>query len=71
MNFINKPANTYHLVIDGCKILRFAYDDVKDKPRMCEQMLQQFMGRYFEEITEKTAGMNYVEKEVLRFLQSR
>ena len=27
------------LMIDGWKILRFSYDDVKDRPRMCEQII--------------------------------
>ncbi|MFD0698267.1 DUF559 domain-containing protein [Paenibacillus sp. GCM10027628] len=56
-----------HLIIDGWKVLRFAYDDVKDRPRMCEQMLQQFMGRYFGERSETTSKMDYIEKEVFRF----
>ncbi|WP_336772688.1 hypothetical protein [Paenibacillus sp. MMO-58] len=29
---------------DGWQVLRFSYDDVKDKPRMCIQMPQQFIG---------------------------
>ncbi|GLX67696.1 endonuclease domain-containing protein [Paenibacillus glycanilyticus] len=28
-----------HLMIDGWRVLRFSYDDVKDRPRMCEQMV--------------------------------
>jgi len=35
-----------HLIIDGWKILRFSYDDVNERPRMCEQLVQQFMGRW-------------------------
>ncbi|WP_308638331.1 hypothetical protein [Paenibacillus silvisoli] len=33
-----------HLVIDGWHILRFSYDDITSRPRMCEQLLQQYMG---------------------------
>ncbi|MGO4549093.1 hypothetical protein AB4Z29_30325 [Paenibacillus sp. 2TAB23] len=33
-----------HLILDGWKLLRFSYDDIKEKPRMCQQLLQQFMG---------------------------
>lgn len=36
-----------YLIIDGWRILRFSYDDVNEKPRMCEQLLQQFMGTWF------------------------
>ncbi|WP_436241973.1 DUF559 domain-containing protein [Paenibacillus sp. LjRoot56] len=28
-----------HLMIDGWKVLRFSYDDVKNRPRMCEQII--------------------------------
>jgi hypothetical protein len=34
-----------HLILDGWKVLRFSYDDIKEKPRMCQQLLQQFMGK--------------------------
>jgi very-short-patch-repair endonuclease len=33
-----------HLIIDGWLVLRFTYDDICDKPRLCQQILQQFMG---------------------------
>ncbi|BFT74848.1 DUF559 domain-containing protein [Paenibacillus sp. P36] len=56
-----------HLVIDGWKILRFSYDDVKDRPRMCEQILQQFMGRFLGRDASTNVKLNYVEKEVIRF----
>jgi hypothetical protein len=25
-----------HLILDGWKLLRFSYDDIKEKPRMCQ-----------------------------------
>jgi very-short-patch-repair endonuclease len=50
-----------HLTIDGWRILRFSYDDVSDKPRMCEQMLQQFMGRWSFVVNERNPQMNYIE----------
>jgi hypothetical protein len=34
-----------HLTIDGWKILRFTYDDIKDRPRMCMQIIQQLIGK--------------------------
>jgi hypothetical protein len=33
-----------HLVIDGWKVIRFTYDDIKDRPRMCMQIIQQLIG---------------------------
>ncbi|MDR6555539.1 DUF559 domain-containing protein [Paenibacillus qinlingensis] len=55
-----------HLIIDGWRILRFSYDDIKDRPRMCQQILQQFMGRYLGMNDGSVTSMTYVEKEVLR-----
>jgi hypothetical protein len=34
-----------HLTIDGWKILRFTYDDIKERPRMCMQIIQQLIGK--------------------------
>ncbi|NQX61018.1 DNA-binding response regulator [Paenibacillus qinlingensis] len=56
-----------HLIIDGWRILRFSYDDIKDRPRMCQQVLQQFMGRYLGMNDGLAKVISYVEKEVLRY----
>lgn len=54
-----------HLVLDGWQILRFTYDDVREKPRVCQQTLQQFMGRWLGE--EKPVEVATVlEKEIVR-----
>ncbi|MEF2968124.1 DNA-binding response regulator [Paenibacillus sp. M1] len=53
------------LIIDGWKVLRFTYDDVKDTPRYCQQKLQQFMGRWLGE-QRQTEGIDWTEKEVIR-----
>lgn len=34
-----------HLVIDGWYVLRFSFDDIKERPRMCQQIIQQLMGK--------------------------
>ncbi|WAH36952.1 PDDEXK family nuclease [Alicyclobacillus dauci] len=34
-----------HLVIDGWHILRFTYSDVRHRPRICQQNIQQLLGR--------------------------
>lgn len=33
-----------HLVLDGWIVLRFALDDIMDKPRRCQQIIQQLIG---------------------------
>ncbi|MDQ1909987.1 DNA-binding response regulator [Paenibacillus sp. GD4] len=63
--FSDQWVRQNHLMIDGWRVLRFTYDDVKDRPRRCEQLLQQFMGRV---LGSKTGDgeLSYVEKEILR-----
>jgi len=34
-----------HLVIDGWQVLRFSYDDIMERPRMCQQLIQQLIGK--------------------------
>lgn len=65
--FSDQLLRQNHLIIDGWRILRFSYDDIKDRPRMCQQVLQQFMGRYFGMTSSLNIPMNYMEKEILRY----
>ncbi|WP_240415526.1 endonuclease domain-containing protein [Paenibacillus periandrae] len=55
-----------HLIIDGWKVLRFSYDDVKDRPRMCEQLIQQFMGKWFGLKPVYHKRISSEEKEIIR-----
>ncbi|MDB5054835.1 MAG: hypothetical protein JWM44_2885 [Bacilli bacterium] len=55
-----------HLIIDGWKILRFSYDDVKERPRMCEQLIQQFMGKWFSKSLKEPGQLSSEEKDILR-----
>ncbi|NOU76036.1 DUF559 domain-containing protein [Paenibacillus sp. LMG 31458] len=64
--FADQCNRQNHLIIDGWKILRFSYDDVKDRPRMCEQTLQQFMGRYLGGTSLSEFKIDYIEKEIIR-----
>ncbi|WP_239618663.1 helix-turn-helix domain-containing protein [Cohnella mopanensis] len=43
--FADQLIRQNHLVVDGWIVMRFSYDDVKDKPRRCQQILQQLFGR--------------------------
>lgn len=62
--FIRQLRRQNHLVVDGWKVLRFSYDEVVDQPRRCQQVLQQFMGRWSDDGNDGELG--YMEKEVLR-----
>lgn len=66
--FSDQLVRQNHLVIDGWQVLRFSYDDVKDKPRMCIQVLQQFFGARFgsAEAAEINADL-ILEAEILKY----
>lgn len=45
--FADQLNRQNHLQLDGWKILRFSFDEVRDKPRHCQQMIQHMMGRWY------------------------
>lgn len=55
------------LVIDGWKVLRFTYDDIKDSPRFCQQKMHQFMGRWLGE-ERRVSEATWTEKEIIRII---
>ncbi|MBP3962467.1 DNA-binding response regulator [Paenibacillus sp. DLE-14] len=59
-----------HLIIDGWQLLRFSYDDIAERPRMCEQILQQFMGCWLGGVYHRgrpRGASELLEAEVLRY----
>ncbi|SCW78642.1 hypothetical protein SAMN04487970_104725 [Paenibacillus tianmuensis] len=65
--FADRLVRQNHLVIDDWKVIRFAYDDIKEKPRRCQQMIQQLMGRWFGDENVPVA-LTLKEKEIVRLL---
>ncbi len=53
------------LVIDEWTVIRFSYDQVNEKPRRCQQIVQQVIGRWLGDELDQTS-LSFVEKEVLR-----
>ena len=53
------------LVIDGWTVIRFSYDQIKEKPRRSQQIVQQVIGRWLGDELDQTS-LSIVEKEVLR-----
>ncbi|MBL5766392.1 MULTISPECIES: hypothetical protein [Heyndrickxia] len=53
------------LVIDGWTVIRFSYDQVKENPRRCQQIVQQVIGRWLGDELDQ-ASLSLLEKEVLR-----
>jgi hypothetical protein len=63
--FADQLMRQNHLIIDGWKVLRFAYDDILEKPRRCQQIVQQLLGRWLGE-GETGAELSAEEKEIVR-----
>lgn len=53
------------LVIDGWNVIRFSYDQVKEKPRRCQQIVQQIIGLWLADELDYSS-LSLIEKEVLR-----
>ena len=53
------------LVIDGWTVIRFSYDQVNEKPRRCQQIVQQVIGQWLGDELDQTS-LSFIEKEVLR-----
>lgn len=61
--FANQLRRQNQLVLDGWAVLRFSYDDVQEHPRMCQQVLQVFMGR--RRWGERQEGLSFRERAIL------
>ncbi|MBD8069831.1 DNA-binding response regulator [Bacillus sp. PS06] len=55
------------LVIDGWTVVRFSYDQVSEKPRRCQQIVQQVIGQWLGDELDLTS-LSIVEKEVIRLV---
>jgi hypothetical protein len=53
------------LVIDGWTVIRFSYDQVKEQPRRCQQIIQQVIGRWLGDELDQIS-LSILEKEVIR-----
>ncbi|ACS99889.1 hypothetical protein [Paenibacillus sp. JDR-2] len=65
-HFSDDRIRQNHLVIDGWRILRFSYDDICDRPRMCEQIVQQFMSTWLDRHYTERSSDAIIQHEVLR-----
>ncbi|WML57771.1 DNA-binding response regulator [Neobacillus sp. PS2-9] len=63
--FADSLERQNQLVIDGWTVIRFSYDQVKEKPRRCQQIVQQVIGQWLGDELDQTT-LSLVEKEVLR-----
>lgn len=69
-DFCNERLRAFHLVMDGWIVIRIGYVDLKERPRMWQQNLQQLIGKLYghEEQAEKHQ-LNSREEEILRLCQ--
>lgn len=64
-NFSDNLERQNQLVIDGWTVMRFSYDQVKERPRRCQQIVQQVIGKWLgDELGQVTLSLT--EKEMLR-----
>ncbi|MFX3631586.1 MAG: DNA-binding response regulator [Candidatus Pristimantibacillus sp.] len=55
-----------HLILDGWIVIRLSYDDVKKKPRQCQQIIHQLFGRLYSLKPNQELTPNH--KEILRYM---
>ncbi|MCL6459213.1 MAG: DNA-binding response regulator [Gorillibacterium sp.] len=68
--FADQLTRQNHLQLDGWKIIRFSYDEVKEKPRRCQQMIQQILGRWYgTEQINLPLKQREIVKQAMRYKQ--
>jgi hypothetical protein len=55
-----------HLVIDGWHVLRFSYSDINEHPRVCQQTLQQLIGKLMGDSRGIMQSLNVIDREIVR-----
>ncbi|WP_336785275.1 DNA-binding response regulator [Paenibacillus sp. MMO-177] len=64
--FADRLLRQNHLMLDGWVVLRFSFDDVKERPRQCQQMLQQMLGKLYSQ--EAGKDMTLHQREIIRIV---
>lgn len=65
-HFSDDRMRQNHLMIDGWRVLRFSYDDVNERPRMCEQIVQQFMSTWLNQHDHERSSKRIIQQEILK-----
>jgi very-short-patch-repair endonuclease len=60
-----------HLIIDGWKVLRFSVDDLKDRSRQCQQVIQQAFGKWNLERNQSLNAGHPIQNAILRLMRQR
>jgi hypothetical protein len=64
--FCEQWVRQTHLTIDGWVFVRIGFDDVKERPRLWQQLLQQLVGRLFGNVAAQEQELDYMEMELIR-----
>jgi uncharacterized protein YneF (UPF0154 family) len=54
-----------HLIIDGWNVIRLSYDELMERPRICEQTIQQLMGRWLGSAAS-ASQLTALDREIIR-----
>ncbi|MBB6731117.1 DNA-binding response regulator [Cohnella zeiphila] len=64
--FCDERVRAAHLINDGWIVIRIGYDDLKDRPRLWQQILQQLIGNLYGQVRTQDAELYSQEQEILR-----
>jgi very-short-patch-repair endonuclease len=68
--FADNLLRQNHLILDDWKVIRFTYDDICERPRRCQQMIQQMMGLWFGDRVPQ-AALTSDQKEIIRLAKQK
>lgn len=68
--FADQLMRQNHLIIDGWRVIRFSYDDIAEKPRRCQQLIQQLIGSWFGS-GRQPAALTATEHKIVRYAIGR
>ncbi|GAB2695336.1 DNA-binding response regulator [Paenibacillus thermoaerophilus] len=61
--FSDQLSRQNQLILDDWKVLRFSYDDIAERPRQCQQVIQQMLGKWYG---VGSSALPLREREVIR-----
>jgi very-short-patch-repair endonuclease len=64
--FADQLDRQNHLLIDGWMVIRFSYDQIIERPRHCQQITQQIIGKMLGQELDRLP-LTSTEKEIIRF----
>ncbi|MUT67168.1 DNA-binding response regulator [Paenibacillus sp. NEAU-GSW1] len=69
--FADSLLRQNHLVLDDWIVIRFSFDDIKERPRQCIQLIQQLLGKLYSIDIEDDCWLTVEQKEVIRMTMQK